>query len=107
MKIPLPYYNVELEDGREWLCVRPDQRDMRRAELSLGLDMERDRNGWMRGQCWAALVRLGELDGMTWRDFDTVCVAAFPDIADDTAEAEAEAEVVAELDPTGTAGDGS
>ena len=80
------------DDGREFE-VHADQRDMRRAFITLGIrDPEADPLGFPRACGWAYLSRVGEIDGMGWKEFDAQTIEVSP--PDD-------AEVVTEVDPTG------
>jgi hypothetical protein len=97
--IHLMHLVAYLEDGRE-LEVHADQRDMRRAFITLGIqDPEKDTLGFPRAAAWAYLSRVGVIDGMGWKAFDAETVEVSPP-DDDEGE---EGEVLEEVDPTGPA----
>jgi hypothetical protein len=66
----LPYLDMRVifDDGRE-LAAHADQRDMRRAQVAIGVDPDRDPIGFSRACAWAYLTRTDQL-AMGWADFD-------------------------------------
>ena len=92
MPVHLMHLVAYMVDGRE-LEIHADQRDMRRAFITLGIqDPALDSLGFPRCCAWAYLSRVGEIDGIGWKSFNEELVEASP--PDD-------AEVVTEVDPTG------
>ena len=90
--IHLMHMIAYLDDGRA-LEVHADQRDMRRAFITLGIqDPAADTLGFPRAAAWAYLSRVGEIDGMGWKTFDAETIEVSP--PDD-------AEAVETVDPTG------
>jgi hypothetical protein len=77
--LPITTYAIVLDDGQEWV-VTPDQRDIQRAELALGLDPATNRWGWIRGQCWCALVRTKLIANgdLPWGTFDAMASWCVP-----------------------------
>jgi hypothetical protein len=67
----LPYLDMAVifDDGRRY-ASHGDQRDMRRAQIAIGVDPELDPLGFNRATAWAHLTRVGALDGVSWADFD-------------------------------------
>ena len=93
MTVHLMHLLAHLDDGQE-LEVHADQRDMRRAFITLGIqDPDADKLGFPRACAWAYLHRVGSINGMGWKDFDAQTIEVSP--PDDPAEA------VTEVDPTG------
>jgi hypothetical protein len=91
----LPYLDLRVvfdpDAGAGEYQAHCDQRDMRRAQLAIGVDPDRDPLGFSRACAWAFLTRTGALEGMGWKDFDRDVAFVIP--AEDQTAA----------DPTGTA----
>jgi len=98
--VPAKPDEIDPDDERSFVVLKVfvDQRDMRRATLSCGIDPEADGFGLARAQAWSALVRKRRLNGMKWREFDDEC----PWVAPESDEAEVPA-----VDPTPPDGAGS
>jgi hypothetical protein len=66
----LPYLDtlIVFDDGLR-LTAHADQRDMRRAQVAIGGNVEGDPIGFTRATAWAYLHRMGELS-TGWKDFD-------------------------------------
>ena len=101
MTVHLMHLFAYMDDGQQ-LEVHADQRDMRRAFITLGIqDPDRDTLGFPRACAWAYLHRVGVINGMGWKDFDAQTIEVSPPDDDDEDEAGEPVQAVTEVDPTG------
>lgn len=99
--------HAQLEDGRTFDVVA-DQRDVARWEIQdfgvpFSITFETRPMLAMRWLGWCALSRRDQLDGMTWEEFDAVCV----EVADPVADAAAGDGDQVDVDQLPEAGEGT